>query len=134
MLKSVNGATFTRIVNCAAAVIRPGCAGSVLPVPMPGSTKVPVTRPVLLCVRLNDAPARRPTVTFQLPVIVPTVNDRVSVAVAPLLSATVRRAVPLPPLVNVMLPLLPAKGLPATSHEYVIASPSGSDADELNAN
>jgi hypothetical protein len=33
-----------------------------------------------------------------------------------------------------MEPLLPLTGFPATSHAYVIPSPSGSDADALNEN
>ena len=54
-------------------------------------------------------------VTSQLPIMVPTANVRVSLAVAPLLSVTVKRAVPLPPLENVIVPLLPVNALPATS-------------------
>ena len=73
-------------------------------------------------------------VPVQRPVMPATVNVRVSVAVAPLLSVTVTRAVPLPPLEKVIVPFVPANGLPATSHAYVMASPSGSDAEALNEN
>src|SRR5262245_30071534 len=66
--------------------------------------------------------------------MLPTTKERVSVAVAPLLSVTVTRAMPLKPLMNVTSPLVPENGLPATSHAYEIASPSGSEADALNEN
>ena len=69
-----------------------------------------------LCVRFDEN-TQVLHVPVQRPVALPTTNDRVSVAVAPLLSVTVRRAVPLPLFENVMLPLVPEKALPATSHE-----------------
>ena len=55
-------------------------------------------------------------VPFHVPVAEPTAKVRVSVAVAPLLSVTVTRAVPLPPLAKVIVPLVPVNGLPARSH------------------
>src|SRR5262245_19827357 len=116
MLKSVNAPIFTRMVSCAPALIRPGCAGSVLPLPMPGRLNDPLTTPLADCVRLKDAPTSGPLVTSQLPDIVPTTKVRVSCVAAPRLSVTVRRARPLPPVQKLIVPLVPENGLPATSH------------------
>src|SRR5262249_60113077 len=112
MLKSVNGPTLTRMVSCAPLLMRPGCAGSVLPVPIPGRLNDPLTRPVAPCDRLNEAPTSGPLVTSQLPDIVPTTNDRVSEVVAPFGSLTLSLATPSKPLMNVTVPAGPPTRLP----------------------
>ena len=89
---------------------------------------------MLVCVSASSSAPWPGTTNVQLPVMLPTTNVRVSLAVAPLLSLTVTFATPLKPFEKMTVPLVPLNGFPATSHAYVIESPSGSDAAALNEN
>src|SRR4029079_12842288 len=112
---------------------RPVVPAATLPNPPGATMNVPVTK-LEFCVSASKSVPCPGTKKLQFPVAEPTTNVRVSVAVAPLLSVTVTRAVLVPPPENVIVPFVPLNGLPPTSHEYVSASPSGSDADALNEN
>jgi hypothetical protein len=129
MLKSVNGPSFTRIVSAPASLTRPGCAGSVLPFPSPGRLNDPVTTPDDVCVRLNVEPASGPLVINHDPDIEPRMKERVSLAVPPLPSLTVRLAPVDPPVFDaekMIVPFVPVAELPATFQVNDRLSPSGS--------
>src|SRR3954454_9004386 len=99
IVASVKLPTLYRNCTVPAALIEPGCAGSIRPVPRTGLVTFPVTIPLLPCVKSKVVAVSVfvADVTVQRPLMLPTVKLTVLEALSPLLSVTVMVAVLLPP-------------------------------------